>query len=99
MSFAYPTFNAVRHDPLSIIGFVVANMTMLFIAVGFFLPKFFEPFVPVEKRGEGHIDFSPNVAIAVVDISQGRVVEEAVVRGRGNKSHGDNVGFDEVEVK
>lgn len=55
--------------------------------------------MPVEKRGEGHIDFSPNVPIAVVDISQGRVVEEAVVRGRVSKSHVDGVGFDRVEAK
>jgi hypothetical protein len=58
----------VRHDPCHIVGFVVANMTMLFIAVGWLMPKLYDdPFVPVEVRGRGHLDFAPNESIAVVE--------------------------------
>lgn len=73
LSFSYPSFNAVRHDPCHIVGFVIANLTMVFIAVGWLLPKFYDPFVPTEKRGEGHIDFAPNESVAVVEAFQNRM--------------------------
>lgn len=83
LGFSYPTFNAVRMDPLHIIGFTIANFTMVFVAIGFIFPRFYHPWVPVEKRGEGHIPFSPNVPTAVVDVSVGRVVEDGVMDHTG----------------
>jgi solute carrier family 6 GABA transporter-like protein 1 len=73
LSFSYPSFNTVRHDPCHIVGFVVANMTMLFIAVGWLMPKFYDPFVPVEVRGRGNLDFAPNESVAVVEAHSNRV--------------------------
>jgi solute carrier family 6 GABA transporter-like protein 1 len=85
LSFSYPSFNAVRHDPCHVVGFVVANMTMLFIAVGWLMPKFYDPFVPVEVRGRGHFDFTLNESIAVVDVHGNRVGADGVT---GNLSQG-----------
>lgn len=84
LSFSYPSFNALRHDPCQIVGFFVANMTMAFVAIGFLLPKFYDPFVPAEKRGEGHLGFAPNEAVAVVDTHRSRVTEDVVIGYGGN---------------
>jgi hypothetical protein len=46
---------------------------MVFVAIGWLLPKFYDPFVPVEKRGEGHLEFAPNEAVAVVEAFRNRV--------------------------
>lgn len=74
LSFAYPSFSAARHDPLQIVGFAVAHLVMLFVAVGFVLPRFWDPFVPVEIRGR-----EPGE----VGGGEGRVVEEGVgVQGK-----------------
>ena len=62
----------MRHDPCHIVGFFVANLTMVFVAIGWLLPKFYDPFVPVEKRGEGHLEFAPNEAVAVVEVFRNR---------------------------
>lgn len=67
---------------------------MLWVAVGFLLPKFFDPFVPVEKRGRGHLDFAPNETIAVIDTHRDRGIEEdGVMRFGGNLAE-EPVGFE-----
>jgi len=93
LSFSYPSFNALRHDPCQIVGFTVANMTMAFVAIGFILPRFYDSFVPMEKRGEGHIDFAPNEAIAVVDMHRSGVTDDVVI-GYGGNSPDEAVGFE-----
>lgn len=92
LSFSYPSFSAVRHDPCHIVGFVVANMTMVFVAVGWLLPKFYDPFVPIEKRGEGHLDFAPNESIAVIEAYQNRMVGDGGAE-YGAHSLEEPVGF------
>lgn len=92
LSFSYPSFNAVRHDPCHIVGFFVANLTMVFVAVGWLLPKFYDPFVPIEKRGEGHLDFAPDESIAVIEAHRSRMGDDAVV-GYGGHSPDEPVGF------
>ncbi|PVI07961.1 putative sodium/chloride dependent neurotransmitter transporter [Periconia macrospinosa] len=96
LGFSYPTFHSRRMDPLQTIGFFIANLTMLFVAIGFTFPRFFHPWVPVEKRGEGHIPFSPNVPTAVVDVSVGRVVEGGEMNRSGLGGSSDDY---EVEPK
>jgi len=61
-------------------------MTMLFVAIGFLLPRFYDPFVPIEKRGQGHLDFAPNEAIAVVDTHRSRHTEDVMIGYGGNGS-------------
>jgi len=82
----------MRHDPCHIVGFFVANLTMVFVAVGGLLPKFYDPFVPMEKRGEGHLDFAPNESIAVIEAHQNRLGGEGVV-GYGGHSPDEPVVF------
>jgi hypothetical protein len=59
-------------------------MTMAFVAIGFILPRFYDSFIPMEKRGEGRLDFAPNEAVAVVDTHRNRVTEDVVIEYGGN---------------
>jgi solute carrier family 6 GABA transporter-like protein 1 len=90
LSFSYPSFAAVRHDPCHIVGFAIANLTMVFVAVGWLLPKFYDPFVPIEKRGEGHIGLAPNETVAVVEAFWGRMGRR---HGGGYDGRDEPVGF------
>lgn len=106
-SLGYPAFAAVRYDPLQIFGFIVGHLSMLIIAFGLVFPRMMDVFIPVERRGEGEIHFSPNLAVASAELSIGRrleVGEETDARSdimdpgsdkRQTGSHGD--GFAPVE--
>lgn len=48
---------------------------MLIIAFGLVFPRMMDVFVPVERRGEGEISFSPNLAVASAELSIGRRLE------------------------
>lgn len=48
---------------------------MLIIAFGLVFPRMMDEFVPAERRGEGEIPFSPNLAIASAELSIGQRLE------------------------
>lgn len=52
-SFAYPEFHTLRYDPMYITGFILANLTMVVIILGFTIPRYYDAFIPYERRGEG----------------------------------------------
>jgi hypothetical protein len=66
---------AVRYDPLQIFGFIVGHLCMVIIAFGLVFPRMMDVFVPIERRGEGEIPFSPNLAVASADLSIGQRLE------------------------
>ncbi|KAL1858107.1 hypothetical protein Daus18300_010108 [Diaporthe australafricana] len=84
-SLGYPAFVAVRFDPLQIFGFVVGQLAMVIIAIGLVFPRMMDPFVPVERRGEGKIPFSPNLAVASAELSIGQQLET----GEGTHARGN----------
>lgn len=43
----------MRYDPLMILGFIAAISFLLFMLIGFFFPRFYEPFIPPHRRAEG----------------------------------------------
>ncbi|KAF7544873.1 hypothetical protein G7Z17_g9619 [Cylindrodendrum hubeiense] len=59
--FSYPSFNALREDPLHILGFVVAHICLLLISAGVLLPRWFDVLIPPKRRCEGKIVYAPNV--------------------------------------
>lgn len=65
---------------------------MIFVAIGWLVPKFYDPFVPVEKRGEGHLEFAPNEAVAVVEAYQSRM------GGASGYSPDEQIGFERKEM-
>lgn len=48
---------------------------MLIIAFGLVFPRMMDVFVPAERRGEGEIPFSPNLAVASAELSVGQRLE------------------------
>lgn len=74
-SLGYPAFAAVRYDPLQIFGFIVGHLSMLIIAFGLVFPRMMDVFIPAERRGEGEIPFSPNLAVASAELSIGQRLE------------------------
>lgn len=48
---------------------------MLIIAFGLVFPRMMDVFVPAERRGEGEIPFSPNLAVASAELSIGQRME------------------------
>lgn len=53
LSFAVPEFHQMRYDPLMILGFIASISFLIFMLIGFFVPRFYEPFIPVHRRAEG----------------------------------------------
>lgn len=67
---------------MHIAGFIMALITMPLIAVGFTWPRFYQALIPRAKRGQGHIPFKPDVSVAVIDVSVGRILEEGDLERR-----------------
>lgn len=59
-SFAYPEFYTLRYDPMMIAGFILAHFCLLLILLGIVLPRYYDIFIPVERRAEGTEVTVPN---------------------------------------
>lgn len=75
-SFAYPSFNAVRNDPLHIFGFIVGHVVMVLVVLGLIVPRSFDVFIPKARRGEGDLPYAPSVLIGEGELQTTRTVEE-----------------------
>jgi len=52
-SFAYPEFYTLRYDPLMILGFTVAHIGMVLVIAGCIIPRYYNVFIPPQRRAEG----------------------------------------------
>ncbi|KAF2831426.1 SNF-domain-containing protein, partial [Ophiobolus disseminans] len=52
-SFAFPEFHTLRYDPMMITGFILSILTIVVVLVGFTMPRYYDAFIPAERRGEG----------------------------------------------
>ncbi|KAL4896134.1 hypothetical protein BDV59DRAFT_172131, partial [Aspergillus ambiguus] len=52
-SFAYPEFHTLRYDPLMITGFILAHLCLLAILLGLVMPRYYDVFIPPDRRAEG----------------------------------------------
>ena len=43
----------LRYDPLMIAGFILAHLGLLMVLLGFVMPRYYDAFIPPERRGEG----------------------------------------------
>jgi hypothetical protein len=75
-SFAYPSFNAVRNDPLHIFGFCVGHVVMALVVGGLIVPRSFDVFIPKARQGEGDLPYAPSVLIGQGELQTTRAVEE-----------------------
>jgi solute carrier family 6 GABA transporter-like protein 1 len=52
-SFAFPEFHTLRYDPMMITGFILSILTIIVVLVGAVMPRYYDAFIPFERRGEG----------------------------------------------
>lgn len=52
-SFAYPEFYTLRYDPMMISGFILAHICLLLILLGVVFPRYYDIFIPPNRRAEG----------------------------------------------
>lgn len=52
-SFAYPEFHTLRYDPMMITGFILSHLVMLVIIIGYAVPRYYDGFIPIKRRGDG----------------------------------------------
>jgi solute carrier family 6 GABA transporter-like protein 1 len=52
-SFAFPGFHKLRYDPMMIAGFILSILTVTVVLVGFVMPRYYDAFIPMERRYEG----------------------------------------------
>jgi solute carrier family 6 GABA transporter-like protein 1 len=52
-SFAYPEFYTLRYDPMMIAGFILAHFCLLLILLGVVFPRYYDIFIPTDRRAEG----------------------------------------------
>lgn len=69
----------MNNNPLQIFSFTLMHFVMVFIAVGFSLPRFFDVFVPTERRGELTLAYAPRVLMG----TQLGMGERAAEKGEG----------------
>ncbi|KAF2018521.1 SNF-domain-containing protein [Aaosphaeria arxii CBS 175.79] len=52
-SFAFPEFHQNRYSPMMIAGFILANLGLVLIVLGFVMPRYYDIFIPPHRRSEG----------------------------------------------
>jgi solute carrier family 6 GABA transporter-like protein 1 len=76
-SFSYPNFInsgsplTGQTNPLHIMGFGVGHVVLLLFLCGFMVPRWFEVFIPPNRRNEGHIPYAPMVTQNPDDMNEG----------------------------
>ncbi|KAG6094546.1 hypothetical protein E4U30_003252 [Claviceps sp. LM220 group G6] len=85
--FSYPSFYALRVDPLHILGFVIGHIALLLIGFGFMVPRWLGGLVPPERRGEGKLDIGANVLLSGNDESE--TSDDAASKGTGADTPGE----------
>ena len=76
-SFSYPNFInsgsplSGKSNPLLIMGFGVGHIELLVFLGGFMVPRWFDVFIPPNRRNEGHIPYAPMVTQDPDEMNQG----------------------------
>lgn len=88
-SFAYPTFIAVRNDPLHIFGFTCAHLVVAVVIFVYIVPRSMDVLVPVKRREEGDRAYAPQVLCGLDDIRVTEGLEAGAVSGQDSESDGE----------
>ena len=75
LSFGYPTFIAVRNDPLHIFGFFCAHLVLVTVILVYIVPRSMDILVPINRREEGVRAYAPQVLCGLDDIRVSEGVE------------------------
>ncbi|KAF5005903.1 hypothetical protein FDECE_7661 [Fusarium decemcellulare] len=96
VSFAYPAFHEKSSDPLHVFAFVVAHAVMLLIALGFVLPRWFDVFIPPEKKHLEKTYYAPQITMAPLEVHHSQdeeVIGDQGMRRRDKMEHGSHEGM------
>lgn len=64
LSLEYPVFRSdYSKDPIYIFGFAVAHFALLSAVAGFIVPRWFNVFIPKDRRGDGDKPYEVNVPL------------------------------------
>lgn len=74
-SFAFPEFHTLRYDPMMIAGFIISIFTLIAMLVGFVMPRYYDAFIPIHRRGEGD---EPTVACETKGELAGKPISDTV---------------------
>ena len=66
-SFGYPSFYAVRDDPLQIMAFIIAHMVVLMILLTYIMPRALNFMIPSDRQDEGQRAYAPQVLLGKED--------------------------------
>jgi len=81
LSFAFPEFHTLRYDPMMIAGFILSILTLIVIIVGFVMPRYYDAFIPIERRSEGT---EPTVAMVTKNEIAGKPISETIKAESGH---------------
>ena len=89
LSLAYPDFETVNHDPLHIMGFIVAHFLLVWVVFFFFVPSWLDVFIVPERREDWKQPTAPNVLRdttdgVVADGLEAGSTEKTKLEGRPN---------------
>jgi solute carrier family 6 GABA transporter-like protein 1 len=79
-SFAFPEFHTLRYDPMMITGFILSILTIIVILLGFVMPRYYDAFIPAERRGEGT---EPTVATETKGELAGKPITDTISAEHG----------------
>jgi solute carrier family 6 GABA transporter-like protein 1 len=80
-SFAFPEFHTLRYDPMMIAGFILSIFTIIVILLGFVMPRYYDAFIPAERRGEGS---EPTLAMETKGELAGKPIADTVAAEHGD---------------
>ncbi|KAF1942614.1 SNF-domain-containing protein [Clathrospora elynae] len=75
LSFAFPEFHTLRYDPMMITGFILSILTIIAVLLGFVMPRYYDAFIPSQRRGEGT---EPTVAMVTKGEVAGKPIGDMV---------------------
>lgn len=78
-SLGYPKFTSRMQDPLEILGFAISHCIIAVVLLGFLLPRWFDVFIPEQRRNEGILPYAPGVTLGTSPEDAARGATEAGV--------------------
>lgn len=101
-SFAFPEFHSLRYDPMMITGFILSILGMVGVLLGFVMPRYYDAFIPIERRDEGMQVTALNQPMEQADaisISHSDDCGEGGREKSGTKGFGEEDGSPAFETK
>lgn len=94
-SFSFPQFNVEKNDPMMIAGFILAWLCLIAMIVAFVFPRYYDPLIPLHRRGDG---MEPTVVNELKGEVIARAVEDERARDTDPAEAGQAYGSDKDRV-